>query len=138
MIFKEILWSKIEAAHRHLERIRVKREVAFEDFLHDLDRQESVLLNLQMVIQNCIDLAAHVVSEEGLGIAGSTDELFHLLEDRGIVSRELTERMVLAVGFRNVVVHEYTRVDLELVFRVCHDDLKDLEAFLRVLGERYG
>ena len=46
--------------------------------------------------------------------------------------------MVLAVGFRNVVVHEYTRVDLEVVFRVCHDDVKDLEEFVRVLGERYG
>lgn len=138
MVHKDILWSKIAVTHRHLERVRIKRDVGLQDFLQDLDRQESVLFNLQMAIQNCIDLAAHIVSEEGLGVAGSTTELFYLLEDQAVISRELTERMVQAVGFRNVIVHEYTRVDLEVVFRVCHEDVKDLEEFVRVLGERYG
>ncbi len=65
MISEDILWSKIEATHKHLERVRIKRDVGLADFLQDLDRQESVLFNLQMAIRNCIDLAAHIVSEEG-------------------------------------------------------------------------
>ena len=138
MVDRDILWSKISSMQKHVDRVKAKRDVDLQHFLQDLDRQESMLFNLQMAIQNCIDLAAHIVAEEGLGVAGSTNELFYLLEDQGIVSRELTEKMVLAVGFRNVVVHEYTRVDLEVVFRVCHDDIKDLEAFVQVLGERYG
>jgi uncharacterized protein YutE (UPF0331/DUF86 family) len=37
-------------------------------FTQDLDRQESILFNLQMAIQHCSDIAAHIISEEGLGV----------------------------------------------------------------------
>jgi len=138
MVDKDILWSKISAMEKHLDRIRAKRDVGLQEFLEDLDRQESILFNLQMAVQNCIDMAAHIVSEEGLGVAGSTNELFYFLEDRGFIGRDLTERMVRAVGFRNLVVHEYGKVDLGVVFRVSHESVKDLAEFARVLGDRFG
>jgi len=137
MVDKDILWSKISAMERHLDRVRAKRDVSLAEFLKELDRQESVLFNLQMAIQNCIDMAAHVISEEGLGVAGSTNELFYLLEDRGLIESGLAEKMVRAVGFRNLVVHEYGKVDIEVVFLVSHENVGDLEEFARVLGERF-
>ena len=91
-----------------------------------------------MAIQNCIDMAAHIVSEEGLGVAGSTNELFYLLEDQGIIDIGLTEKMIRAVGFRNLVVHEYGKVDLEVVFRVAHENVADLKEFARALTGRFG
>ncbi len=135
---KDIIWSKSSAMHKHLDRVRLKTDVALPDFLQDLDRQESVLFNLQMAIQNCIDIAAHVVSEEGLGVAGSTNEIFYLLEEAGYIDRELTEKMVRAVGFRNLVVHEYGKVDLEVVYRVCKKDITDLDEFSKIVSERFG
>nr|WP_156932823.1 DUF86 domain-containing protein [Desulfonatronum lacustre] len=121
-----------------MERIKEKRNVRMETFLNDLDRQESVLFNLQMAVQNCIDMAAHIVSENRMGIAGSTNELFYLLEERGIIETELTEKMVRAVGFRNLVVHEYGKVDLEIVFRAAHENIDDLMVFSEVVAERFG
>lgn len=91
-----------------------------------------------MAVQNCIDMAAHVVSEKNLGVPGSTNEIFYLLEEQGYIDQDLTERMVRAVGFRNLAMHEYGKVDLEVVFRVCHEDVKDLEEFARVLGDLFG
>jgi uncharacterized protein YutE (UPF0331/DUF86 family) len=138
MVDKDILWSKISSLQKHVDRIKAKREVELQQFLQDLDRQESVLFNLQMAVQNCIDLAAHIVAEEGLGVAGSTNELFYLLEEQGYIGQELTEKMIRAVGFRNLIVHEYGKLDLEVVFRVSHEDVEDLERFCRELGELFG
>ncbi|HEX9756875.1 MAG TPA: DUF86 domain-containing protein [Nitrospiria bacterium] len=81
----------------------------------DLDRQESILFNLQMAVQNCIDIAAHIVSEEGFGVPGSTNEMFYLLEENGYLDVELTERMVKSVGFRNLIDHEYGKLELKQV-----------------------
>jgi uncharacterized protein YutE (UPF0331/DUF86 family) len=119
-VLRNTLWAKISALEFHQERIKEKRNVLFETFLKDLDRQESVLFNLQMAVQNCIDMAAHIVSEQQMGLAGSTNELFYLLEEQGIIEPEMTERMVRAVGFRNLLVHEYGKIDLEIVFRAAH------------------
>lgn len=138
MVDKDILWSKISTMQKHIDRIRLKRDVSLHKFLQDLDFQESVLFNLQMAIQNCIDMAAHIVSEEGLGVPGSTNEIFYLLEDQGYIGFELTEKMVQSVGFRNLVVHEYGKIDLETVYQVCHENIHDLEEFARVLSGRFG
>ncbi len=57
-------------------------------------------------VQNCIDLAAHIFSEQGLGVPASYNEMFYILEENGYFEKELTEKLVKAVGFRNLIVHE--------------------------------
>ena len=51
MIDRNIILSKASAVKRHLSRIEVKSETDLKTFLKDIDRQESILFNLQMAIQ---------------------------------------------------------------------------------------
>jgi len=106
--------------------------------LDDVDRQESILFNLQMAVQNCVDIAAHIVSDEGFGVPGSTSELFYLLQENGYLDTRTTENMVKAVGFRNLVVHEYGRLELKKVFEVAKGDIKDLDEFLISIFNKLG
>ena len=130
MVDKDLVLSKASSVKRHLNRIKEKRDTDLKTFLKDLDRQESILFNLQMAIQNCIDIAAHIISEEGVGVPGSTNEMFYLLEDNGYISVDITEKMVKAVGFRNFIVHEYGKVELKQVFEVAKKEIEDLEKYL--------
>ena len=130
MVDKDLIIAKTSLVKRHLSRIKEKRDTDLETFLKDLDRQESILFNLQMSIQNCIDIAAHIISEEGVGVPGSTNEMFYLLEDNGYISVDITEKMVKAVGFRNFIVHEYGKVELKQVFEVAKKEIEDLEKYL--------
>ncbi len=43
------------------------------------DCLESIFFNLQMAIQKCIDIAAHIIREESYGVPGSTGKIFFLL-----------------------------------------------------------
>lgn len=61
---------------------------------------------------------------------GSTNEMFYLLEENGLINHNLTEKMVGAVGFRNLMVHEYEKIDLGRVFEYSHKDFKDLNQFI--------
>ena len=61
MIDRHLIVSKAGKVDNCLKRIHEKRSVTLNEFLSDLDRQESILFNLQMTIQNCIDIAAHIV-----------------------------------------------------------------------------
>ena len=80
MIDRNVLIDKASRVKHHLERIREKRDAALDRFLDDVDVQDIVLFNLQTAIQNCIDIASHIISDEGLGVAGSTSELFYILQ----------------------------------------------------------
>ena len=136
MIDQNIILNKTSKVHHHLNRIRGKREISLEDFLMDLDRKEIILFNLQMAVQNCIDIAAHIISDDELGMAGSTSEMFYILQENAYLTFELAEKMVAAVGFRNIAVHEYGNIDLKLVFQMAQKDLDDLEHFVKaILGK---
>jgi len=91
-----------------------------------------------MAVQNCIDMTAHIISDEELGIAGSTNEMFYMLQDYGYIDPELTEKMVAAAGFRNLVVHEYGNVDLKQVYHIAHHDIYDLQMFLKAILKKCG
>lgn len=138
MVDRNIILSKASAVKRHLSRITKKSSVSLQIFLKDIDCQESILFNLQMAIQNCIDIAAHIISDEGLGVPGSNNEMFYLLEENGYLDNELTEKMIKAVGFRNLVVHEYCKVELKQVLEVAQNDIKDLNEYLISILKKSG
>lgn len=137
MVDRSIVVAKVAQIEKYLARIREKRPSSAQLFLEDPDRQDIVMFNLMQALQGCIDLAAHIVSDEGFGMAGSMNEFFYLLQERGIIPGMLTERMVRAVGFRNLCAHEYARLDLEKVYGVSLHGLEDIEAFVRVMVQRY-
>lgn len=138
MIDKDLVMAKAGLVRKHINRVEEKCRVDLTTFLGDIDRQESVLFNLQMAIQNCIDLAAHIISEEGLGVPGSTSEMIYLLEENGYISSEVALRMAKAVGFRNLIVHEYAKMDLEQVLESGKKDTQDLYEYLRNIFGKLG
>jgi len=133
MIDRNIILSKTSKVDHHLQRIKKKIAVSQDEFLGDLDLQEIILFNLQMAIQNCVDLSAHIISDEELGIAGSTGEMFYLLQENGYLSPELTEKMVAAAGFRNIIAHEYGNLDLKQVYQIANQDINDVELFIKAI-----
>lgn len=138
MVDRDLILAKAGSVKGRLKRIIEKRDVDLRTFMKDIDRQESILFNLQMAVQNCIDIAAHIISEEGFGVPGSTNEMFYLLEENGYVNTELTEKMVKAVGFRNLIVHEYGKLELEQVFEVAQNNIEDLNEYLRSIFKKLG
>ena len=138
MVDSDLILAKAGSVKKHLNRIFEKRKVDLDSFLNDIDRQESILFNVQMAVQNCIDIAAHIISEEGLGVPGSTTEMFFSLKNHGYLSQNITMAMVKAVGFRNLIVHEYSKIDLELVYEIAHNNINDLNDYLKAIIKKLG
>jgi uncharacterized protein YutE (UPF0331/DUF86 family) len=133
MVDSEIILAKASAVQKHLRRIEEKSQINLPDFLNNSDLQDVILFNVQMAVQNCIDIAAHLVSSGGFGVPGSNNELFYILEEHSIISPQLTEKMVKAVGFRNLIVHEYARLDLDRVFGIAQKEVHDLHEFTKTI-----
>jgi uncharacterized protein YutE (UPF0331/DUF86 family) len=130
VVDRDLIIAKAASVRVHLDRIAAKAGADLQVFMSDRDRQDVVSFNLHLAIENCIDIAAHIISENGWGVPGSASEMFYLLEDRGILDPELTERMIKAVGLRNLIVHEYGKVDLNLLFATVRNNLNDLNSYL--------
>ena len=130
MVNRSIVLRKISRIRYYLSRIKKYRCISLQEFQDDVNTQDIILHNLQLSIQGCIDLGSHIVSDEGWGVPGSFSEIFYILEDKGVIPRELTEKMVAMVGFRNIIIHEYEDVDFKIVHEILKKDIVDIESFL--------
>jgi uncharacterized protein YutE (UPF0331/DUF86 family) len=79
--------------------------------------------------ETAIDLAMYVVNQQRLGIPQESRDAFTLLQTAGILPADLAIRMQRMVGFRNIAVHEYTRLNLEVVHAIITKQLDDFRAF---------
>jgi uncharacterized protein YutE (UPF0331/DUF86 family) len=133
-----LILAKAGSVRSHLNRVSEKCNVDLNGFIENIDRQESILFNIQAAVQNCIDIAAHIISEEDFGVPGSTTEMFYILAKNGYLDNNLTQKMVKAVGFRNLIVHEYGKIELEQVYEIAQNDVNDLNEYLRAILKKLG
>jgi len=128
MVDRDVALAKINSIQRCLRRIKEITHLDPESIDH-IDVQEIVILNLQRAIQGAIDLAAHIVADEGLGVPQELRENFNLLAKKGILSNEIVKQLRKMVGFRNIVMHEYETIDIEVLKSILRNNLKDIEEF---------
>ena len=130
MVNNSIMLKKISSVRHNISRLEGKVCVSLEGLKSDLDVQDIVLHNLQLAIQGCIDIGSHIVSDEGWGVAGSFNEIVYILHEKGVINEKLQENMISMIGFRNILVHEYEEVNLDIVYQILHDRLKDIKEYL--------
>ena len=132
MVDKSLVLRKIERIDAYLKQVWQKRDPGFEVFRKDIDLQSIVLFNLIQSIQASVDIGAHIISDSEWGVPGSQSDIFEILAQHKIISKQLSQRMIKMVGFRNRIVHEYEKIDLRIVYDVWQKTAKMSISFVRV------
>lgn len=104
-----------------------------ERIRQDIRERRFIEHTLQIAIQAALDVASHVVSDERLGEPETNRALFDLLANSGRLPRELAATMQAMAGFRNVVVHGYQAVNLDVLEDVVRNRLDDLLSFVAAM-----
>ncbi len=131
----DVVLNKKESIERCIRQIRrYYAEPSELPFTDDFLKQDAIALNLQRAAEQCIDLANHVVRVKRLGIPKQSREGFGMLRAAGIISDPLARNLEAMVGFRNVLVHDYQNLDLNVMQDVLEYKLDDfIEFTVRVM-----
>jgi uncharacterized protein YutE (UPF0331/DUF86 family) len=129
----DVLLNKAAAIERAVARVREEHAGDDRHLLANQTRQDAILLNLQRACESSIDAAMHLVRRHRLGIPQETREAFDLLHTGGLLDASLSERLKRMVGFRNVAIHEYQKLNLEIVQAIVRERLDDFLEFARFL-----
>jgi uncharacterized protein YutE (UPF0331/DUF86 family) len=128
----EVLARKVAAIRTRTARVRELLPPTVEQFLTLRTEAEALILNLYLALQECSDLALHLVADLGLGVPGEPRAAFDALSRAGALSPELCGKLSAAVGLRNRIAHEYGALDLRKLYEAVRHDLGDLDDFAAV------
>jgi uncharacterized protein YutE (UPF0331/DUF86 family) len=125
----DVILNKTSIIERCLRRVREEYDDDPANLHDDITKQDAIILNLQRACQAAIDLAMHLVREHELGMPQESREAFALLEEEGHLDPALSRRLMRMVGFRNVAVHEYQNLNLDIVQSIVEEHLSDFAQF---------
>ncbi len=129
MVDRELVLRKLADLERYLAQVSEFRGMTVERYRGDWKVQRIVERTLQMAIEVCVDVANQVIADRGLRVPATYAEAFEVLAEAGLLDPAERDAMVRMAGFRNVVVHEYARIDPDIVVRILRERLDDLARF---------
>lgn len=134
MMKPELVLYKSSRVEGRLERIRDGIAVGREAFRATQLRVEQVAFNMFLAMQECLDLASHIVSDEGWGTPATLAEAFEILEKRGVIAPETALAMRRGTRLRNLIAHAYGDIDPEKLFDAAGGGAPQIARFLAEVG----
>jgi hypothetical protein len=97
--------------------------------LDDMIKQDVFVLNLERAIQAAIDMANLLIAQNGWELPRSYKHGFYILEKNQVLTSELSRQMSAMAGFRNIAVHDYAKLDVNIMKSILTKNLVDIEDF---------
>lgn len=134
----DIIFNKKVSIEKCIQQIR--RYYSFpssKPFEEDHFKQDAIAINIQRACEQSIDLANHIIRKKKLGLPASSGESFSILEDNKIIEPSLAENLRKMVSFRNILIHEYRKLDISLMKKVIGEHLEDILDFTKIIQKKF-
>lgn len=129
MVDKNLIGRKLADLDTYLEQIREYSNISVTVYRKDWKTQRIVERTLQILIETCIDIANHIISDGNMRLPDSYADTFLVLLENKFITKSLCARMEKIVKFRNIVVHQYEKIDPAIVVSILNKNLSDFEKF---------
>lgn len=131
---REVREQKLNSIARCIERLREKKPKSLSELQSQVDLQDIVMLNLERLVQLSVDLANILISEKNLNpMPDSMAATFDVLYVHKIIDKKLKDRMKKSVGFRNLAVHEYDKINWKIVYRILTEHISDFQKYASIM-----
>ena len=129
--------ARLEALREYVKILKSLKGVTAKDLAIDIDKRAKAERYLQLAIEACIDIAELIVSDQRLPTPKTAREAIEVLGDNGILEKEFAYEFALAVGFRNILIHDYLKIDYNQVADKINNRLGDFEKFAQQVAKFY-
>ncbi|MGB5157147.1 DUF86 domain-containing protein [Desulfobacterium sp. N47] len=129
MVDNILILKKISELEQYLVQLKEFSDISISKYSNDWKTQRIVERTLQIMIETCLDISGHIISDQGFRTPENYADLFRILQENGILKKVLVTSMEKMAKFRNYVVHHYDKIDPHIVVNILHKNLKDFVEF---------
>ncbi len=129
----DVLLNKAATIERCIHRALDEYNKDPATFATDFTRQDAAILNIQRACEAALDMGQHLIRKHKLGVPQSSRDVFTLLAAADFIPADLADQLKKMIGFRNIALHEYQRLQLVVTEHVILHRLQDFQLLCRIL-----
>ena len=133
MVDKNVVLRKLSELDIYLAQLKEFSNITLQQYKADWKTQRIIERTLQMIIETCVDIANHVISDSNMRPPKTYADTFKVLSENDIIVTKLFTSLEKMAKFRNIVVHQYEEVDAEIVITILKQHLGDFEKFKKTI-----
>jgi uncharacterized protein YutE (UPF0331/DUF86 family) len=133
LVDKILIGRKLALIDTYLRQIREFSKISVNEYRQNWKTQRIVERTLQILVEECIDMANHIIADEGLRLPVGYADAFQVLMENRVLNKRLSATMEKMAKFRNVVIHQYEKIDPGIVVGILHRNLADFERYKKAI-----
>jgi uncharacterized protein YutE (UPF0331/DUF86 family) len=123
--------DKIKELEEYLQELLEIIPENFEEYKDSFEKRAACERYFEKIIEAIVDLGFIFIKENNLNPPEDEEGIFKVLFNEEVISERLSEKLKDAKGMRNFIIHQYEKIDDEIVFNVIKEELiKDIEEFI--------
>ncbi len=131
---KEEIETKLEKLDKYVDELKNLSKQSLSEFKDDKIKQAAVERFFQMSIEVVLDISSMIISQENLEKPDNYRKMILALGKSEILENDFAENFANIAGFRNILVHQYTNIDVEIVYKKLKEKLEDFDKFARQIA----
>ena len=129
MVDTPLILRKLSQLQEFTAQLREYQTVTAGQYAAEWKTQRIIERTLQMAIEVCLDVAGHIISDKGYRIPNSYADTFAVLFENRVIDENFLFALEKMARCRNFIVHNYDKIDAEIIVGILKKNLPDFEAF---------
>ena len=131
----DVIANRLKFLAEYLDDLQTfqKQAINFKVYLKNNLLRRAVERTLQIAVEACLDIGRRLISIEGFRYPEDNKDVFLILLEERVVSKTLFPTLLDMARFRNLMVHDYAKVDDAKVFGILKKRLSDFDRYARAV-----
>lgn len=127
--------DKIDEIENYLAELEDILPANFEEYKNNFEKKAACERYFEKIVESIVDVSFLIIKEKRLKTPEEDKEAFDILSEEEIINGELAKKLKDAKGMRNILAHEYGKIDDEIVFcSITEEIIKDAEEFVNLIS----
>ena len=135
MVKKEVIAARLEKLREYLKTLKTVQKYDLRKFKRDPFIHGTAERYLHLSIECILDIGNHIIADRGYRKPGTYAEILEVLAEEGVISEELSGKMTGMAAFRNVLVHDYLKLDHDRIYQIVKEQVKNFAELAKVYSE---
>ena len=138
MVDRDFIQRKTDRLVEYITDLEDQRNISVADWETNKMLRNHLERTLQKTVESCLDIGKHLIAGMNLRTPEDYKDIMVILTEAGILPQEKLSKFKKMAQFRNIIVHDYEKIDPHIILNILRQDLDDLRLFARAIRDRTG
>lgn len=129
----DLVLNKIARVRHRLNRLETVLAEGKDRVVANEPLTEQLAFNAFLAMQGSVDIASHIVADEGWDVPETLGGLFDVLREQDVIDAAAADAMRRGTRLRNLIAHGYAAVDAAQLYDSMAEGVEEIAGFLRAV-----